>query len=72
MRLFQLRRDEDASGISGTGVVAEGVEYTDGTIALRWKTFMHSTAIYDNLACMEAIHGHGGKTHVVWIEGSNV
>lgn len=70
MKLFQLQRDEDESGVSGTGVVAEGVVFTDGIAVLRWKTFMHSTAVYDNLECIQAIHGHGGKTKVVWIDGS--
>jgi hypothetical protein len=36
MRLFSLVRDEDVSGISGTGPIAEGVEFTDGSVALRW------------------------------------
>lgn len=71
MRMFQLQRDEDESGVSGTGVVAEGVVFTDGSAVLRWKTFMHSTAIYDNIECVQAIHGHGGKTKVVWIDGSS-
>src|SRR4051794_16547249 len=33
---FELHRDQDISGVSGVGVVAEGVAFTDGTVALRW------------------------------------
>lgn len=67
MRNFELHRIEDASGVSGTGVVAEGVEFGDGTCALRWKTANRSTAIYENLAMLERIHGHEGKTVVRFI-----
>lgn len=31
MRTFHLERDIDITGISGTGLVAEGVEFADGT-----------------------------------------
>jgi hypothetical protein len=36
MRIFHFFRHEDASGVSGTGVVAEGVEFTNGWCAVRW------------------------------------
>ena len=63
---FHLERDEDESGVSGTGIVAEGVVFTDGTAVLRWRTKPYaSTAVYASLAELEHIHGHGGKTRVV-------
>lgn len=36
MRTFVLRRNEDISGVSGVGIVAEGIEFSDGVVALRW------------------------------------
>ena len=36
MRIFHFFRHEDASGVGGTGVVAEGVEFTNGWCAVRW------------------------------------
>lgn len=66
MRLFYLQRDEDETGISGTGTVAEGVEFDDGQCVISWLTRYHSVAIYPNVDELEAIHGHGGKTKVVW------
>lgn len=63
-RLFVLSRIEDESGVSGTGIVAEGVEFSDGTVALRWRSHIKSTAIYESIRACEAIHGHGGKTRV--------
>lgn len=67
MMLFSLVRDEDETGISGTGKVAEGIEFTDGRVALRWCVgHSRSTTIWDSIDDVNAIHGHGGKTRVVW------
>lgn len=67
MRTFQLHRDVDESGISGTGVVAEGVHFTNDKVAITWLTQYTSVAIYDSMETVEAIHGHGGKTRIVWL-----
>jgi hypothetical protein len=67
-RRFTLIRDIDETGVSGTGVIVEGIEFTDGTVALRWLTGATSTAVYDSIAAVETIHGHGGKTRIVWID----
>lgn len=66
MRTFVLYRDEDPSGVSGTGIVAEGVVFTDGSAVLRWRTEHKSTAVYATLAEIVSIHGHDGRTRVVW------
>lgn len=65
MRIFYMIRDDDETGISGTGIVAEGVEFDDGTVVIRWQThgdLHHSTVHWDSLEDARAIHGHGGKT----------
>lgn len=64
---FVLRRDEDATGVSGVGVVAQGVIFTDGTVALRWMGSVRSTVVYDSIEDVVTIHGHGGKTKVVFL-----
>lgn len=66
IRTFHLERDEDATGISGTGIVAWGCRFPDGTAVLRWATAKASTAVYASLEDLEAIHGHGGLTRIVW------
>ena len=70
MRRFQLVRDVDPTGISGTGTVAEGAEFDDGTVAMHWSTsaLPSSTAIYGSIADVEAIHGHGGQTRVEFLD----
>ncbi len=66
MRRFYLNRVKDESGISGTGIVAEGVVFSDGTVALRWTTEHKSVAFYESMETVKAIHGHGGKTVIAW------
>ncbi len=72
MRRFQLHRIEDASGVSGTGVVAQGIEFDDGHCAMRWLTATASTAFYATVADLETIHGHEGRTKVVWLDSGGV
>jgi hypothetical protein len=67
-RRFQLVRKEDETGISGTGVVAYGAEFPDGTAVLRWDTKVNSTVLYSSIDDLKAIHGHGGKTAVMWLD----
>lgn len=66
-RPFALYRIEDETGVSGTGVVAQGAVFEDGTVALRWLTERRSTAVYASIEDVEAVHGHGGRTRVVWL-----
>lgn len=69
MRRFELHREHDVSGVSGVGVVAEGVEFSDGHAAVRWVTGEHrSTVAWDDVESVEVIHGHGGATKIVWLD----
>jgi hypothetical protein len=65
MSPFWLQRVEDESGVSGEGLVAEGVVFSSGWCALTWLTGHKSVAFYPSLEEVEAIHGHGGKTKIV-------
>lgn len=64
MRRFMLIRNEDTTGTSGVGHVADGVVFDDGTVAMRWRTETRSTALYDSIEAVTKIHGHDGKTVV--------
>ena len=66
MRTFQLLRNEDITGISGTGIVAEGVQFSNGWVALTWLTEHTSVVFYPSIDAVYAIHGHNGATQVVW------
>lgn len=63
---FQLHRSEDVSGVSGTGIVADGIVFDDWTTVVRWRGDTRSTVIWDSPSDMMAIHGHGGKTEMVY------
>lgn len=66
MKTFDLVREHDVSGVSGTGRVAEGVQFSDGTCVMRWLSDIASTAIYASAEMLETIHGHGGATRLVF------
>lgn len=68
MRRFHLIRQEDKTGVSGTGVVAEGILFSTGKCVIAWLTTYRSIAVYDSLAELIAIHGHGGTTAVFWVD----
>jgi hypothetical protein len=69
-RRFEIHRDEDVSGVSGTGLVAEGVEFRDGVVALRWLTEWPSSVCYyeRGMESVEHIHGHNGRTRIIVVD----
>lgn len=76
MRRFQLVRDIDVTGISGTGIVAEGVEFGDGTTVVRWlkrgttrpEHVKPTTVVHDDVESVIGLHGHGGSTTIDWLD----
>ena len=71
MRTFVLIRERDVSGVSGTGRVAEGVQFSDGTVAIRWLTAKASTNIWASLEDAMSVHGHNGDTQAVWVSSTD-
>ena len=67
-RRFWLVREEDVSGVSGTGVVAEGIEFSNGQAVLSWLVGGGSLGVYSSINSLVKIHGHGGATQVVWAD----
>jgi hypothetical protein len=68
-RRFQLVRHADATGQSGTGIVAEGIRFRDGRAAYRWTTNPRTTQVADSVQDITAIHSHGGKTNLRYMDG---
>lgn len=68
MRRFLLVRNEDVTGVSGVGPVVWGIQYPDGVCAYRWNSPHRTTCVADSIQDIEAIHGHGGATQVVWVD----
>lgn len=64
---FVLQRDVDETGVSGTGLIAEGAQFSDGTVVVRWRGEDASTVVWSRgIRSVIKIHGHDGKTQVVW------
>jgi len=68
MRRFYLQRDVDVSGVSGEGRVADGVQFEDGTMVIRWLGDRPSTVVWNSFFDAMQVHGHGGATRFVWID----
>lgn len=67
-RLFALVRDVDVNGVSGEGVVADGVRWPDGTVSVRWRGDDPSIVFWNSVAAVERRSGHGGLTRIVWVD----
>jgi hypothetical protein len=66
---FALIRRRDVTGVSGTGIVAWGVRFSDGRCVLRWAVGQdRSTVLHDSIEAIERIHGHDGATLVCWLD----
>lgn len=68
MRTYQVVRHEDVSGVSGTGVVADAVEFPNGKAAVSFRPGplgVASVTVYDSIADAQKVHGHGGRTEFV-------
>lgn len=68
MRRFHLKRIEDETGISGTGLVTDGIEFDDGSVIMKWNTETTSVGLYQSVEDVIIIHGHGGRTVVEYVD----
>jgi len=67
VRRFDLVRDVDVSGVSGTGKVAHGWRLPGGSVLLTWPGRRRTwTWHVRGVRSVEAIHGHGGATRMVF------
>ena len=58
MRRFTMRREQDVSGVSGTGNVLEGVQFSTGVCVIHWLTPppRGSISVFDSLEQFLVIH----------------
>ncbi len=69
---FIINRLVDESGVSGTGVVAVGVRWPTGKCSVEWIVEPHTQGMYDSIDDVVQIHGHKGKTVVMWMGDKTV
>ena len=68
MRRFFLVRDVDESGCSGTGLVAQGLEFDSGRAVMEWLVPPCSLNIFASVEELVSIHGHCGKSKVKYVD----
>lgn len=68
LRRFQLVRREDLTGCTGCGVVAQGVEFGDGSVVMRWLVSPPSTVVRASVAEVVQVHGHEGRTELEFLD----
>ncbi len=58
MRRFVMHRESDASGVSGTGLVLEGVLFSTGVVVVHWLTPppRGSISVFDSIEQFLSIH----------------
>ena len=76
---FEMIRVHDQGGVSGTGLVLEGIEYANGKVAVTWlgKGSIHaaSVAVYDSMDDFMNIHVRShpnNETQILWEDGTSV
>jgi len=67
-RKFVLERNEDVSGMSGTGIVAVGFVLPSGFAIMEWVSLEKSIGFYHSIAQLEKVHGHEGRTIVRFLD----
>ncbi|MBB1153510.1 hypothetical protein [Amycolatopsis dendrobii] len=65
---FVLERTDDVTGITGTGIVADGVVWPGGKVTIVWRGPHSSIVIWPDLETALAVHGHDGATKAVFID----
>ncbi len=67
-RRFVLDRAFDGTGTSGTGIVAEGIQFSNGQVVIHWLSQLEAINVYANAVVLEQLHGHGGNTTIKWLD----
>jgi len=80
-RAFYLLRLHDVHGVSGEGIVADGIQheqewcfdFPDGRLSfapgwceLAWRGTLPSTSLWRSVDVLMGVHGHHGATVLVW------
>lgn len=71
-RVFQVIRHKDGKGISGTGLIIDGVVLSSGKVIIEWHSGNRSVSIFDSLNSFLAVHvkpKYEGENEFRWIEG---
>lgn len=71
-RLFTIVREADATGVSGTGRVLDGVIFHTGQVVVCWRSAFGSITIFENWDAFAGVHlkAHPeNRTKIVFLDG---
>lgn len=69
-QVFAVIRNADETGISGTGVVIDGIVFPSGECVTRWRGATPCISIWESFEAFKSVHidAHpDNKTEVKWI-----
>jgi hypothetical protein len=67
---FMMVRGKDETGVSGTGMIAEGCVFSNGKCAVCWASATPCVQVWDSFEAFKAVHidSHpGNETKLVWL-----
>lgn len=68
VRRFVLDRQQDVTGISGTGIILYGVEwYPGGPVDVYWKG-TKTTGQYPSMAVVKSTHCYNNNAQVIYLD----
>lgn len=72
-QLFQMIRNADETGVSGTGIVSEGVVFSNGKCVVEWLGATPCTQTWPTFECFHAVHikpHPSNGTEIRWLNRS--
>jgi PncC family amidohydrolase len=69
--MFKMVRNHDETGVSGTGVVADGIEFSNGIVSVCWRSKTPSVNVYRSFVEFKHVHidAHpSNDTEILWAE----
>lgn len=68
---FEIHREEDKTGVSGTGIVATGVRLPTGRCVMEWAGDLENSIVtWSSVDAMQEVVTHRGKdkTKIHWVD----
>ncbi len=67
---FLMKRNHDETGMSGTGIVAEGCVFSNGKCAVTWRSSKPCVQVWDTFEAFREVHiDHhpDNDTEIIWL-----
>ena len=66
-RIFNLVREVDSTGLSGTGIVAQGIQFDNGNVVVCWLLNISSIVLFENLEDFKSVSCSHSRSEVKFI-----